>query len=144
MYLVPQETREAWGTIPKTVVERTLVIVVETVQRAEMVLRAEMVKTPGQQVKVVDTAAMVDVVGTANLEAMVRTRQVLVETVETVHMVQLGVMVLTVVMVEMAFPVTMRETAVTVNGVLMDQIYSLQSDPSILLFTLTKHWYIPK
>ena len=103
-----------------------------------------MVKMPGLPVKVVGMVAMGAVEGTENPVVMVKMPQALVATVGMVHMVQLGGMVLMVGMAETAFPVTMQETAVMVNGVLMDQTYSLRSDPSILHFTLTKHWYIQK
>ena len=89
--------------------------------QAVMALLAPMVKMLGLPVKVVGTVGMAVVAVTENPVVMVKMPQASVVTVGMVHMVQLEGMVLMVGMAETAFPVTMQDTAVMVNGVLMDQ-----------------------
>ena len=86
---------------------------------------------------------MVVVEVTESQAVMVKMPQASAVTVGMVHMEQREDMVLMEGMVETAFLVIMLGT-VMVKEDPMDPICSLRSNPSILLFTLTKHWYIQK
>ena len=144
MYSVPQVLVEMWGIIQKTGDEHTLVTEGQMGLLAEMVLQDPMVKMHGLPVKVVDMVGMVVVEVTESQAVMVKMPQASAVTVGMVHMEQREDMVLMEGMVETAFLVIMLGTAVMVKEDPMDPICSLRSDPSILLFTLTKHWYIQK
>ena len=144
MYSVPQVLVEMWGIIQKMGDEHTLVTEGQMGLLAEMVLQDPMVKMHGLPVKVVDMVGMVVVEVTESQAVMVKMPQASAVTVGMVHMEQREDMVLMEGMVETAFLVIMPGTAVMVKEDPMDPICSLRSDPSILLFTLTKHWYIQK
>ena len=101
----------------------TVVILAPQVLRVKMVPVEAMVNTLGYRGKVVDMVAMVDVVATVALEAMVKTP---LPQVEMVAMVDTGApveTVLTVAMAAMVFRVTMLKMVTMAYVEQMDPIY---------------------